>query len=196
MNKKNNRQFQNSDVRMKQAMLELMNTVPFEKITVRLICSRAGVNRSTFYAHYADIYDMIKQMETNLQKELIDNYPVSEKVIPFSPESFITFLKFIRKHRDFYRIALKTRREFPLKQGFEPLWEQIIRPLCLKAGISSENEMIFYFVGFQAGFTMILKRWVEQGCVESEEKIAQIIQNIIPSVLRSESCDRKEVKIL
>lgn len=196
MNKKNNRQFQNSDVRMKHAMLELMNTVPFEKITVRLICSRAGVNRSTFYAHYADIYDMIKQMETNLQKELIDNYPVSEKVIPFSPESFITFLKFIRKHRDFYRIALKTRREFPLKQGFEPLWEQIIRPLCLKAGISSENEMIFYFVGFQAGFTMILKRWVEQGCVESEEKIAQIIQNIIPSVWRSESYDRKEVKIL
>lgn len=186
MNKKNNRQFQNSDVRMKQAMLELMNTVPFEKITVRLICDRAGVNRSTFYAHYTDIYDMIRQMETNLQKKLMENYPASEKVIPLSPESFITFLKFIREHRDFYRIALKARREFPLKQGFEPLWEQVIRPLCLKAGISSENEMIFYFVGFQAGFTMILKRWVEQGCAESEEKIAQIIQNIIPSIWKSE----------
>lgn len=186
MNKKNNRQYQDSDVRMKQAMLELMNMVPFEKITVRLICERANVNRSTFYAHYMDIYDMIDQMETNLQKELIDHYPVPENVIPLSLESFVTFLRFIRSHKDFYRIALKAKREFPLKQGFEPLWERVVKPLCLKAGISSENEMIFYFIGFQAGFTMILKRWVEQGCVESEIKIAQVIQTIIPSIWKDE----------
>lgn len=187
MNTKNNKQFQNSDVRMKCAMLELMNTTPFDKITVRLICERAKVNRSTFYAHYADIYDMIEQMETNLQKKLMDEYLASEKVIPLSRESFITFLEFIKKHRDFYRVALKARREFPIKQGYVPLWDQIIRPLCLEAGIASEDEMMFYFVGFQAGFTMILKRWVEQDCVQSEEKMAEIIRNIIPSVWKSEA---------
>lgn len=186
MNRKNNKQFQGSDIRMKQAMLELMNTMPFDKITVRLICERADVNRSTFYAHYADIYDMIGQMETNLQKKLMENYPVPEEVTPLSPESFIIFLKFIREHRDFYRVALKARQEFPIRQGFEPLWEQVIRPLCLKAGIFSESEMMFYFVGFQAGFTTILKHWVEKDCVESEEKVAQIIKNSIPSIWKSE----------
>lgn len=192
MNKKNNRQFQNSDVRMKQAMLELMNAIPFEKITVRLICERAQVNRSTFYAHYVDIYDMIGQMETNLQKKLMENYLISDKVAPLSQESFLIFLRFIREHIYFYRVALKTRREFPLKQGFEPLWEQVIRPLCLKAGIFSESEMMFYFVGFQAGFTMILNRWVQQGCVESEETIAKIIRNIIPSVWKSSAVPQDE----
>lgn len=186
MNQKNNKQFQESDIRMKKAMLELMNTMPFHKITVRLICDRAGVNRSTFYAHYTDIYDMVEQLETNLRKKLMNSYPASGHITPLSTESFITFLKFIREHRDFYRIALKARREFPLKQGAEPLWEQIVRPLCQKAGIFSESEMMFYFVGFQASFTTILKRWVEQDCVESEEKIAQIIQNIIPSIWKSE----------
>lgn len=33
---------------------------------------------------------------------------------------------------------------------------------------------------------MILKRWVEQDCIESEVIIAQIIQNIIPSILKIE----------
>lgn len=186
MNKKNNRQYQSSDIRMKRAMLELLNTIPFDKITVHMICERAEVNRSTFYAHYADIYDMIGQMETNLQKKLMENYSTPEEVTPLSPESFIIFLKFIREHMDFYRVALKARREFPLKQGFEPLWKQVVRPLCLKAGISSESEMMFYFVGFQAGFTMILKHWVEHDCVESEQKIAQIIRNSIPSVWKIE----------
>lgn len=182
MNKKNNKQFQDSAARMEQSMLELMNTTPFEKITVRLLCGRAGVNRSTFYAHYRDIYDMVEQMETNLQKELMYDYSVPGSVTPLSPESFIPFLEFIREHEDFYRIALKTRRKFPLRQGFEPLWNQVVKPLCLKSGITSENEMLYYFVGFQAGFTMILKCWVEQGCTESAEKIAQIIRDIIPSV--------------
>lgn len=121
MNTKNNRQFQNSDIRMKHAMLELVNTTPFDKITVRLICSKAGVNRSTFYAHYVDIYDMITQMETNLQKELMSNYLASENMIPLSLESFLPFLAFIREHKYFYRVSLKARREFPVPQGAEPL---------------------------------------------------------------------------
>lgn len=187
MNRKNNRQFKDTDMRMKRAMLELMNTTPFEKITVRLICERAQVNRSTFYAHYTDIYDMVGQMETNLHSQLMADYFPSDNVIPLSQESFITFLRFIRKHRYFYRVSLKARREFPLRQGFEPLWEQIVRPLCLKAGIGSEEEMMFYFVGFQAGFTMILKRWVEQDCGESEETLAQIIQNMIPAIWKNEN---------
>lgn len=186
MNKKKNKQFQDSALRMEQAMLELINKIPFEKITVRLICEKAGVNRSTFYAHYTDIYQMIELMETNLQQELMERYPVPGSVAPLSMESFIPFLEFIRDHEDFYRVALKTRREFPLKQGFDPLWKQVIKPLCIRSGITSEKEMLFYFVGFQAGFTMILKHWVDQGCAESVEKMAQIIQNIIPAVWKRE----------
>ena len=40
MNKKNNKQFQNSTTRMENAMLKLINQTPFEKITVRLICEK------------------------------------------------------------------------------------------------------------------------------------------------------------
>ena len=101
MNKKNNKQFQGSAVRMERAMLELMNCFPFEKITVKTICDRAGVNRSTFYAHYTDIYDMIEQMENNLRKELMERYPVPGSVKPLSVESFLPFLIFIREHKDF-----------------------------------------------------------------------------------------------
>lgn len=182
MNTKNKRQYREAARDMEQAMLELMNTMPLKKITVCRICSRAGVNRSTFYAHYSDIYHMIDQMENNLRRELMNEYPVPGMVRPFSVESFLPFLRFIREHKDFYKIALGTRREFPIEQGFEPLWKQVIRPMFEKAGIHSESEMMFYFVGFQASFTMILKRWVDQGCEEREERMAQILHSTVPSV--------------
>ena len=184
MNTKNNRQFRDSARRMENVMLELMNRLPFEKITVRLICEKAGVNRSTFYAHYTDIYDMVEQMETHLQKELMAQYPVPGQTQPLSLESFLPFLEFIRMHRDFYRVALRTRREFPIRQGQDPLYHQVIRPLCERSGVSSEEEMMYYFVGFQAGFTMILKRWVDQDCAMEVTDLARIIQNTIPRAMR------------
>lgn len=59
MNIKNNQRFRNMDTKLKAAVLELLKEMDFDKITVKMICKKAEVNRSTFYAHYADIYDVI-----------------------------------------------------------------------------------------------------------------------------------------
>lgn len=59
MNTKNNQRFKDTEIRMQSVMLEFMKHMEFEKITVKKICEKAQVNRSTFYAHFIDIYDMI-----------------------------------------------------------------------------------------------------------------------------------------
>lgn len=59
MNTKNNQRFKDTEIRMQSVMLELMKYMEFEKITVKKICEKAQVNRSTFYAHFIDIYDML-----------------------------------------------------------------------------------------------------------------------------------------
>ena len=187
MNKKNNQRFQETEQRMEHVMLELMRTADFEKITVKRICEKAGVNRSTFYAHFMDIYDMLDRMETNLRRELMDGYSKRDKSQrrAFSRQSFLVFLQHIRRHRHFYKISLQTRKSFPIEQGFEPLWNEIIKPRCEQCGVTSEAEMMYYFVYFQAGFTMVLKRWVDSGCLETEAEVARIIESCVPAVLVS-----------
>ena len=184
MNTKNNQRFRDMDKKLKATMLELLETTDFEKITVKSICETAHVKRSTFYAHYSDVYEIMEQMEEHLNEELLESYSDSpqekDSVFPLWP--FIPFLRHIKKHACFYRTALKQRRDFPLKQGYEPMWNQIIKPKCIAAGITSESEMLYYFVYFQAGFTMVLRRWVDTGCQESEEAVARIIENCIPAI--------------
>ena len=75
MNTKNNQRYRETEIRMDAAMLELMKHTEFEKITVKKICETAGVNRSTFYAHFTDIYDMLDRMEDFLHQELLESYP-------------------------------------------------------------------------------------------------------------------------
>lgn len=48
---------------IRQAFLALLDEKEFEKITVTDIVNRADLNRSTFYAHYPDIYGVIEEIQ-------------------------------------------------------------------------------------------------------------------------------------
>ena len=41
-----------------QALQELMEEVPFDKINVTQICEKCGINRKSFYYHFKDKYDL------------------------------------------------------------------------------------------------------------------------------------------
>ena len=51
MDKKESKYFQTAS-RMEEALISLLNNKDFEYITVKDICLKAKVNRSTFYLHY------------------------------------------------------------------------------------------------------------------------------------------------
>ena len=51
-------------------LLELLKEQPFEKIKVSDICQRARINRSTFYSHYNDKYELMVDFMNNLKKDL------------------------------------------------------------------------------------------------------------------------------
>ncbi len=59
------------------ALLELMKEKTFEEIKVLDICNHALINRSTFYAHYNDKYellaDLIEDLKNSLASELKKN---------------------------------------------------------------------------------------------------------------------------
>lgn len=53
------------------SLLELMREKSFEEIKVSDICSNALINRSTFYAHFDDKYDLFTYYIENLKASLI-----------------------------------------------------------------------------------------------------------------------------
>lgn len=58
-------------------LIELMEQKSINDITVRELADRVDINRSTFYLHYQDIYDMIRHIETDLMTQfntLMDSY--------------------------------------------------------------------------------------------------------------------------
>lgn len=55
-----------------QTLIDLMKDKTFEEIKVSDICSKAMINRSTFYAHYEDKYELLVDFISNLKEEFIN----------------------------------------------------------------------------------------------------------------------------
>lgn len=56
--------------------LELRSRKPLEKITIKELCEKAQINKSTFYSHYKDIYDLSDQLETEVVTSVIEAFRI------------------------------------------------------------------------------------------------------------------------
>jgi len=63
MEKKENRKIRITKMVLQDSLIELMKTKPILSITIKDICELADMSRSTFYAHYNDQYDLLRQIE-------------------------------------------------------------------------------------------------------------------------------------
>ena len=68
MNKSESKYF-NTAEKMDKAFLELLQRKDFSFITVKEICEKAGVNRSTFYLHYQDQSALLEDIEKKVPEK-------------------------------------------------------------------------------------------------------------------------------
>ena len=86
------------------ALMELTIQKGFDSVTVKDICEYAMVNRSTFYRHYMDKYDLLKQYMDELY-DLLDRSQ-GEPSFDSPPAGLVRMLEHLRAHADFYRVML------------------------------------------------------------------------------------------
>ena len=110
MNKYESKYF-NTAIKMDEAFLSLIEVKGFEYITVKEICSKAGVNRSTFYLHYDTIADLLEETIQYMQQKFIDTFSHKAESFPdigncskdelmlITPEYLKPYLTFIKDNR-------------------------------------------------------------------------------------------------
>ena len=69
-------QYQNKREKTKKRIVDAFVALYAEKdisqITVRMICEKAGINRSTFYTYYADVYELRTQQQKDIINEVYE----------------------------------------------------------------------------------------------------------------------------
>ncbi len=95
---------------LQQALIDLTVEMGFGAVTVRDICNRAMVNRSTFYRYYLDKYDLLNQYMDAIQTATLEASSSSEAAMSAAPKSvpsgLLVLVKHVEANADFYRAML------------------------------------------------------------------------------------------
>src|SRR5262249_52476957 len=97
---------------LQQAFIDLTVEKGFAALTVRDITQRAMVNRSTFYRHFQDKYDLLEHHMQELYALTEDQADAAEAREPTSQEMWsgpLALLKHIQQYADFYRVMLSAQ---------------------------------------------------------------------------------------
>lgn len=114
-----------------ESFKELMLTKPFERITIKMICDKAGLIRPTFYNHYKDKYDLVEWI---FYEEIIKD--VSNLVEHGMDEEAIKYLiTCMYEEREYYKKVFETAGQ----NCFEDIMRKHIYELCLKRMRSSNG---------------------------------------------------------
>lgn len=186
MNKSESKYF-NTARRMDEALLALLPEKELPYITVKELCDRAGVSRSTFYLHYETVGDLLEETAAMVQERFqltlpdVDTEPLSLDTAPREELFFITdrwllpYLNSIRENRRIYKAIHTQMGAFDAERAYRRFFDRVFSPILSRYGVAKEqHEYIMTF--YRHGLVAILMRWVESDCRESTEEIAQVIK--------------------
>ena len=186
MNKLESKYF-NTAIRFNKALLSLLENKPFEYITIREICETAKVNRSTFYLHYENTRDLLKETTTYVLGNFDSYFPVDAESVmaqfancdlqdlKFIDEKYLCpYLSFIKDNQEVFSAILSQPTTFDSKTIFQGLFDNIFKPILDRFHYPRDEQnyvMMFYL----NGITAIITEWLKEGCQKSMEDISAII---------------------
>ncbi len=168
MNTKNNRRRRESIERIKKVFIELLQTKELHEITVSDICKRCELNRSTFYANYADIYELADKVGEDLERE-VDLLYETETTQSFNSNDYLKLFRHIKENQLVYCTYFKLGYDNQFKLKYYDIHQ---------ARQHFDNQHIEYHIEFfRSGLNAIVKKWLADGCKETPEEMDEIIRS-------------------
>lgn len=177
--------------RMDEAFLALLEKKDLDYITVKEICEKAGVNRSTFYLHYETINDLLAESAQYIVEQFtrcmpydtadfikkLQTRPLHELYL-ITPEYLVPYLTYIRENRRVFRATLQRASVLHMADAYVSLCRHVLNPILERFHVPSADwnyVLTFHMQGLMA----IVTEWLNQDCADSIERIISVMQRCI-----------------
>ncbi len=186
MNKSESKYY-NTAVLMDEALLLLLESKDFDFITIKEICKKAGVNRSTFYLHYQNTNDLLNEAIGLINKRFNESFnnkkfnaELSSKEDSFfiTKEYLIPYLTFVKENKRVFKLIHEKPDIFGNNGLNKKLYEDTFSLILDKYKVK-EDEKQYVFSFYTTGTLSIVLKWLENDCKDEIEFISNIIINII-----------------
>lgn len=161
------------------SLKELMESTPFEKLTVSDITNHCDIHRQTFYYHFQDRYELLDWLLYNeIVKPLISDFNVNNMY-----QKFCQVFETMYKNKKFYQNALKINPNDLSKYISRIATEeftQVMKKIGARNGVTANDDeslIIAEFFGY--GMSGVVINWASRGMRETPDEMTNRIEKLI-----------------
>ena len=190
MNKNESKYF-NTAIRMDEALITLLEKKDLEYITIKEICDTAEVNRSTFYLHYENTYDLLQETTRYILDKHFSYYSAgiqditdrvencaTKELVFITAEYLAPYLTFIKENQRFFKVAIKHFRSMNMDKVYDGLFERIFSPILARFRVP-EAEHAYVMKFYLSGVFAVVMEWLGRDCSDEMDAVVKIITDCV-----------------
>lgn len=168
-----------SKLAIQTAFITLYQDLPMEKISVKAICLEAHVNRSTFYAHYENPYDLLEKIEEEvilaINQRLEGQFGSIIERASHTP--IATIIDYISANKPLFLALLRPNTETSFQRKIIGIVkQQNLEILAHYYYTDAPKDYIFEFMA--AGAVSLLKQWLYDPTDYTTQSLSQLILDL------------------
>lgn len=194
MNKSESKYF-NTALLMNQALVMLLEKKEFEFITVKEVCLKAGVNRSTFYLHYENMHDLLNETASNIISDFNKKFKVpntffndlrtvDKEELIFINEKYLTpFLEYLKDNRRILILFFKYGDLVNTKSLYNSMTKDVFNTVFSRFNIDRKTQhyMLMFYMN---GVFSIVQEWISGDCKDDIKYIIKIIIDCVQPFIK------------
>lgn len=157
-----------------RGLMELMKDNTFESIKISDICTASLINRSTFYDHFNDKFELLQALINDMREELITSLSKSiesNNIKEYYMEVIKVLLDHIDKHKTIYSAVAKINNNSVAKDMLtqallNSITNEVEQNFVNESGIPTKTLVLFYTSGIM---NIILEKLIEPSKFDKNE---------------------------
>lgn len=162
---------------LRDALAELMRDNHISKISVTMLCEVADVHRSTFYTHYTNQFDLLRQIQSEVLyniRRYIDEQGEGE-TLSVTEQKLMAMLEYGKKNSELIEVLLGDNSDGSFQKQIMELVNQVTFYTELKVDEQTREYISLFGLN---GCISIIKKWLQTGMRESTAMIAELVVNL------------------
>lgn len=186
MNKSESKYFHTA-VMMDNALISLLEQKELPYISVKEICEKAGVNRSTFYLHYESVAELLEEATQYIYGQFLASFgktpehflpqisdaPLNELIL--INDAFLRpYLNFVKAHTGVFRAVFNNPECMQADWHYAKIKQYVLNPILDRFHVPKveQDYMICYYIH---GTMAIIQAWIRNDCREPVDKLIGIL---------------------
>ena len=182
MAEKMDRRVRKTKAQLREGLARLMQQKSIKEISVKELVDEVDINRSTFYLHYTDIYQMLQKIEEDAMQnitEVMKKYPINSDNPDTVLQFIVQFFSIMDNDRDLCLALLGPHGDMAFVEQIENLLAETFLKQLPDKFPKNDPNIKYPYAFILNGCVGLIRTWLSCPTNESPEQVARLIYRLI-----------------